>query len=72
MSGPSDCHLGELHAMLRKLVESKPGSRVNAQEEEAEDPMVRRVFLGGDKSKSKIAFENQFAGIGIELLNHWV
>ena len=70
MSGPSDCHLGELHAMLRKLVESKPGSRVNAQEEEAEDPMVRRVFWGGDKSK--IAFENQFAGIGIELLNHWV
>ena len=46
MSGPSDCHLGELHAMLRKLVESKPGSRVQAQEEEAEDPMVRRVFWG--------------------------
>ena len=44
MSGPSDCHLGELYAMLRKLVESKPGSRVQAQEEEAEDPMVRRVF----------------------------
>ncbi|XP_023323849.1 serine/threonine-protein kinase PLK1 isoform X1 [Eurytemora carolleeae] len=39
VSGPSDCHLGELFAMLRKLVESKPGSRVQAQEEEAEDPM---------------------------------
>ncbi|XP_023331848.1 serine/threonine-protein kinase PLK1 [Eurytemora carolleeae] len=39
LSGPSDCHLGENHAMLRKLVESKPGSRVQAQEEEAEDPM---------------------------------
>ena len=54
MSGPSDCHLGELHAMLRKLVESKPGSRVNAQEEEAEDPMVRRFFLGGIKVKVKL------------------
>jgi len=37
-SGPSDCHLSELHAQLKKLVESKPGSRAVPQEEEAEDP----------------------------------
>jgi polo-like kinase 1 len=43
-SGPADCHLGELHAMLKKLVESKPGSRGNlAQEEEAEDPKSQPI-----------------------------
>lgn len=40
-SGPSDSHLGDLHALLKKLVESKPGQRAMVQEEEAEDPKVR-------------------------------
>ena len=45
-SGPSDCHLSELHAQLKKLVESKPGSRAVPQEEEAEDPKVNYIYPG--------------------------
>lgn len=39
-SGPADCHLGELHAGLTGLVETKPWLRPGLadQEEEAEDP----------------------------------
>eukprot|EP00088_Acartia_fossae_P047488 TRINITY_DN5148_c0_g1_i1.p1 TRINITY_DN5148_c0_g1~~TRINITY_DN5148_c0_g1_i1.p1 ORF type:complete len:588 (-),score=124.11 TRINITY_DN5148_c0_g1_i1:437-1945(-) len=37
-SNPSDCHLSELHAQLKKLVASKPGERAVIQEDEAEDP----------------------------------
>ena len=33
-----DCHLGELQAQLRKLVESKPAHKMNINEDEAEDP----------------------------------
>ena len=38
--GPTDCHLTELHSLLKKLVDSKPGQKAMAQEEEAEDPKV--------------------------------
>ena len=44
-SGPADHHLGELHALLKKLVESKPGQRSIVQQEEAEDPKVMFQFL---------------------------
>lgn len=42
-SGPSDSHLGDLHALLKKLVESKPGQRAMVQEEEAEDPKSQPI-----------------------------
>jgi len=42
-SGPPDCHLGELHAALKKLVESKPGARAVIQEEDAEDPKSQPI-----------------------------
>jgi len=42
-SGGSDCHLGELHAALKKLVESKPCARSVIQEEDAEDPKSQPI-----------------------------
>lgn len=41
--GPTDCHLTELHSLLKKLVDSKPGQKAMAQEEEAEDPKSQPI-----------------------------
>merc|ERR1711962_1749638 len=42
-SGPSDCHLSKLQVQLKKLMDTKPGSRAYAQEEEAEDPKSQPI-----------------------------
>jgi len=39
-AGPSDCYLSDLHAQLKKLVDSRPAFRPKVQEDEAEDPKV--------------------------------
>jgi len=43
-SGPNDCYLSELHGQLRQLVSSKPGTRPQAMEDEAEDPKVQPMM----------------------------
>ena len=42
-SSANDCHLGELYALLHKLVESKPAERAFVQEDEAEDPKSQPI-----------------------------
>merc|ERR1719391_710338 len=42
-SGVNDAHLSELHGLLKKLVDSKPGDRAYAQEDEAEDPKSQPI-----------------------------
>jgi len=42
-SGSNDCHLGDLHALLQKLVDSKPADRAFIQEDEAEDPKSQPI-----------------------------
>lgn len=41
--GPTDCYLSELHKQLAQLVNSKPGARVPAMEDEAEDPKSQPI-----------------------------
>lgn len=42
-AGPSDCYLSDLHAQLKKLVDSRPAFRPKVQEDEAEDPKAQPI-----------------------------
>lgn len=42
-AGPADCYLTDLHAQLKKLVDSRPGHRPQIQEDEAEDPKAQPI-----------------------------